>query len=67
MWGLPWWLSGKEFTCQCRRHGFGPWAGKIPQAAQQLSPSTTATEPMCPSVHAQQQEKPPQWEDCTHN
>ena len=19
--GLPWWLSGKEFTCQCRRHG----------------------------------------------
>ena len=20
--GLPWWLSGKESTCQCRRHGF---------------------------------------------
>ena len=19
--GLPWWLSGKEFTCQCRRYG----------------------------------------------
>ena len=18
--GLPWWLSGKEYTCQCRRH-----------------------------------------------
>ena len=21
---LPWWLSGKESTCQCRRHGFNP-------------------------------------------
>ena len=28
--GLPWWLSGKEHTCQCRRHGFDPWVGKIP-------------------------------------
>ena len=28
--GLPWWLSGKESTCQCRRHGFNPWVGKIP-------------------------------------
>ena len=27
---LPWWLSGKEPTCQCRRHGFDPWVGKIP-------------------------------------
>ena len=26
--GLPLWLSGKEFTCQCRRPGFNPWAGK---------------------------------------
>ena len=24
------WLSGKEFTCQCRRCGFNPWIGKIP-------------------------------------
>ena len=22
--GLPWWLSGKESTCQCRRHSFNP-------------------------------------------
>ena len=22
--GLPWWLSGEESTCQCRRHGFDP-------------------------------------------
>ena len=31
--GLPRWLSGKEFTCQCRRcrrHGFNPWIRKIP-------------------------------------
>ena len=28
--GLLWWLSGKEFICQCRRHRFDPWVGKIP-------------------------------------
>ena len=28
--GFPWWLSGKESTCQCRRHRFDPWVGKIP-------------------------------------
>ena len=31
--GLPWWLSGKESTCNagdtCRRHGFDSWVGKI--------------------------------------
>ena len=30
---LPWWFSGKESTCQCRRcrrHGFNPWVRKIP-------------------------------------
>ena len=27
---LPWWLSGKESTCQCRRHEFNPWVGKTP-------------------------------------
>ena len=27
---LPRWLSGKESTCQCRRHGFNPSVGKIP-------------------------------------
>ena len=30
MHGLPWWLSGKEFTCQCRKYVFSPWVGKIP-------------------------------------
>ena len=35
--GLPWWLSGKESACQCRRHGFDPWSGKVPHAAEQPS------------------------------
>ena len=29
-YGLPWWLSCKEFPCQCRRHRFNPWVRKIP-------------------------------------
>ena len=28
--GLPWWLSGKEPSCQFGRCGFNPWVGKIP-------------------------------------
>ena len=29
--GLPWWLSGKESDCQCRRHELDPWLRKIPK------------------------------------
>ena len=29
--GLPWWRSGKESACQCRRRGFDPWVRKIPR------------------------------------
>ena len=29
-----WWLSDKESACQCRRHGFAPWSGKIPHAVE---------------------------------
>ena len=43
--GLPWWHSGWESACQCKGHGFKPWSGKIPHAAEQLSPCTTTTEP----------------------
>ena len=43
--GLPRWRSGWEPACQCRGHGFEPWSGKIPHAAEQLSPCTTTTEP----------------------
>ena len=39
---LPWqvdslWLNHQEPTCQFRRHGFDPWAGKIPRASGQLT------------------------------
>ena len=40
--GLPWWLSNKESTSQCRRHRFNPWYRKIPQQ----SLAATTTEPM---------------------
>ena len=44
--GLPWWLSDKESACQCRRHRFDPWSGKILHAVEQLSPCATTTEPV---------------------
>ena len=28
--GLPWWFSGKESACRCRRCKFNPWIRKIP-------------------------------------
>ena len=43
--GLPWWRSGWESACQCRGHGFEPWSGKIPHAAEQLGPWATTAEP----------------------
>ena len=42
---LPWRRSGWESACQCRGHGFEPWSGKIPHAAEQLRPWATTTEP----------------------
>ena len=27
--GLPWWLSSKELSCQCRKWGFDPWIKKM--------------------------------------
>ena len=44
-WGLPRWRSGWESACQCRGHGFEPWSGKIPHAAEQLGPWATTTDP----------------------
>ena len=29
-WGLPWWLSGKGSSCQCRRCEFDPPVRKVP-------------------------------------
>ena len=34
--GLPWCFSGKQSTCQSRRHGFHPSCGKIPHASEEL-------------------------------
>ena len=31
----PWWLSGKESACQCRRCRFKPWVRKIPWRRKQ--------------------------------
>ena len=44
--GLPWWYSGWESACQCRVPGLDHWSMKVPHATEQLSPSTTTTEPM---------------------
>ena len=48
--GLPWWLSGKESACPCRRHGLDPpgrshvpWSN-LAQAPQRLSLGAAATE-----------------------
>ena len=45
-WGFPGGVSGKEPTCQCRRHKrcrFNPWVGKIPWSTQMAT---------CSSIHA---------------
>ena len=34
---FPWWLSGKESACQCKRHRFDPWVQKIPWSGKQQS------------------------------
>ena len=43
-------ISGKtseilKTEIQCRGHGFEPWSGRIPHAAEQLSLCATTTEP----------------------
>ena len=73
--GLPCWLSGKEYACQCRRHRFNPWARKIPTCHRAIQPmlhnywrlcsialELQLLKPTCPSACAPQQEKPLQWE-----
>ena len=45
--GIPGGASGKKPTCECkrhRRHGFDPWARKIPHASEQLSLRTATIE-----------------------
>ena len=59
--GLPWWHSGWESACQCRGHGFEPWSGRIPHAAEQLGPWATTTEPALLEP-VLPNERPRQWE-----
>ena len=42
--GLPCWPSSKESTCECRRHGFDPWSGKISHGAEKEGLCTTSME-----------------------
>ena len=50
---LPWWLGGKEPTCQYRRQGFSLWSGKIPHALEQISPCATTIEPVLHGLEAE--------------
>ena len=43
--GLPWWPSGCESTCQCRKHRFNLWSRKILHATGQLV--------LCPQLPSQ--------------
>ena len=36
--GLPWWLSGKESACQCRKPGFDLWVWKITVGKEMATP-----------------------------
>ena len=74
---LAWWLSGKEFTYQCRRHGFDPRSGKSPPAINKwacaLGPIGCSSgahkpqplEPRDPGACAPQQGVPLQGRPCT--
>ena len=56
MFGFPWWLSGKESACQCRRHGFDPWPRKIPHTTEQLTPFGKTTWPVLQSPRSTSRE-----------
>ena len=36
--GFPWWLSGKESTCQPKSHEFNTWSRKVPHAVNWTKP-----------------------------
>ena len=66
-WGLPWWSSGWESTCQCRGHVFDPWFRRIPHAVgpkchDYWARKLQLLQSMWPRVHMPRQEKSPQWE-----
>ena len=52
LYGLPRWFSGKEPACQCRRHRFSPWSGKMGHATEQRSPWAATTDSVLQSLGA---------------
>ena len=71
--GLPWWLSGEESACQCRRRGLvsGPGRSHVPQSDGSYGAQCITTvepvlqslglqlvKPEGPAACALQQEKP---------
>ena len=38
---VPKWLSGKEYACQCRRHGFNPLVRRSPGGGNGNSPQNS--------------------------
>ena len=66
MQGLPWCLSGKESPPPIQEPQVRTLIWKDPTCWGTTEPASHnywACEPACPGVSAQQQEKPPQWED----
>ena len=63
--GLPWWLSGKESTCQCKRHRFNFWSRKISHASEQLCPCASTTGPVLSSPGAATTETWAPWSPCS--
>ena len=66
--GLPWWISGKERACQCRRRRFdlGPGRSHVPRSVWcpghnywACAPEPATTEARTPKVCALQQKQPP--------
>ena len=55
-WGLTWGRSGWESAYQCRGHGFDPWPGRIPHAAEQLSPCARLLS-LCSRAHEPKRKK----------
>ena len=67
---VQWLKKKKKSACQCRRHEFDAWSGKIPHAEEQLSLCATTSEPVlyiwepqllkpaCPRACALQEKKP---------
>ena len=55
--GPPWWFSGKESACPCRRRGFDPWSRSTAHAAEPLGPRAQLLS-LCPRARVPQPRKP---------